>query len=813
MRKRNLLFLLVLFFVSSTVEAKLMKPTKPHFDIQHYKIELVLSEKDSGFKTKTEITLKSLVPNLQEITLHYKEGSKKVPLSKPLNKGEVATITVEGEGTASARSQDGLFAVYPDPKGMPQFYTQFESTGARQVFPCYDEPFEKATTEVTITANKKYTLLSNGTKSGEEILENGQKRVHFKNNDPISTYHITFVAAELVPVTSQYSSKFGKKIPLTIYTRPGTQKDVRYPMEVLQKALAFFEDYFGIPYPWESYGIVALPGFTWGGMENKGLANLNESRLLWNPSHLLQKKLWIVGLIAHELAHEWFGNLVTMEWWDDLWLNEAFATFMNMKFEEHLFGKDYVAIDNYQWLAEGYFPQDQGPLSHPIVLPQIDSLDEIFDSITYAKGVQVVRMLEDLIGPENFQKGLRDYFQKHRLGNATTKDFLAAMERASGKDLKQFARGWLMQKGFPRLSLEGKWDAKTQKMQLKVIQEGIPFEFPLKVGDQVLQLSKAEHFFQISAAREEVLPVNRDGKALVEFQWRKPLLKKGLEDQNGFVRFHSFSERLKDPFEKQFTLKEMRVSDSLRETFLKRLRDPSRAVAAGALWAATRNDLDENVNQKLADAVWKEAKDLFGHLSKTDPIDAQLRQSILILLGQAQRPDLHSFLKEQVTSHLFDDRLGALAGILRSKDPERYAIFEKTLKEHAALPHAKLELFKVLATTPKTEVLAKINQYLADPQWVSGDDSTTPTRVWRAIHQDNKGVVYTKEGVAEVVHFVERNLDRELVAGTALRTLEDAGKKGPELKKEIQKGILGLLKKNPPDYVKSVGEKILASAQ
>lgn len=789
--------------------AGVRKPPQPDFDVRHYKIELELDAKTLRYSGQVTVHFRSLVEKLEEISLHDKEGIRRLHLPLPLREGESISVTLQTEGKADERNQLGLFAVRPDPEGLPQFFTQFESLGARKVFPCFDEPFDKATTEVILTADARYTLLSNGRKISEEKLPGGRRRVHFKNSDPISTYHISLVAAELVRLEGNYKSRFGKKIPLAIYTQKGSKQDVRYAMGVLKKALAFYEDYFGSAYPWESYGIVALPGFTWGGMENKGLANLNAARLLWNKkTHPVYKKAQIAGLVAHELAHEWFGNWVTMAWWDDLWLNEAFATFMTMKFEESLFGKDYVAIDNIRWLYTDYFPQDAGPLSHPIVPQNVDTVDELFDAITYAKGVQVVRMLEDWIGPEAFQNGIRDYFETHRLGNATTADFFAAMEKASGADLSGFARGWLRRKGYPELVLDGKWDEEKKEYRLWVFQKNAPFEFVLEAAGLPLRIRKREENFVLKLPREtKYIPVNQEGRALMRYEWKRPWKKPDWErvalEGSPYAEVEAFHHGLL-------------LGLDVRTLFpiaVDRFRQDDKALRWGISWAATDNRLSEETRKGLGFNLHERAIELLRELDPADPVEAQTREQLLILIGQADDPRSYAFLKQMAGSRSVDDRMGALAGLLRTSDPERDAIFEKELRRFTGVHHYKLALLQTLAVTPRPDIPEKVNRYLLDETLVGKDDSTIPIRVWRAIHSENKGVIYTPEGVREVARFVAANLDRELVAGQALRALEGAGRATAALKGEIRVAIRDLLKKSESDYIRSIGRKILAAAQ
>jgi len=790
-------FFLILF----SLEAKVKKPKAPRFDVLHYNINLTLNEKDLTFQTKTKIRLKAL-KRIKKVTLHLKDKTITVPLIKPLAKGEVTTIEVEHKGKANERHQEGLFVVRPDPKGLPFFFTQFEFIGARKVFPCYDEPFDKATTEVTITANAKYTLLSNGEKISEKRLPGGKKRVHFVNKDPISTYHITFVAAPLRSIKSVYVSRFGKKkIPLTIYARPEKIKDVAFAMQALKKSFRFLEDYFGIPYPWDQYGIVALPRFIFGGMENKGLANLGEGALLWNKSYKTQKKISVSNIIAHELAHEWFGNLVTMEWWDDLWLNEAFASFMNRKFNDQEYGEDYSAMRNFRSVTRVYFPQDRGAFSHPIVTMDVDTINEMFDSITYTKGRQVVGMLEEYIGREAFQKGVRLYFKKHRFGNATTQDFLSAMEEASGKSLKTFAKSWLYQKGYPRLVFKMEPEkSKKDYVRLTILQKNKPFVFRLNVGNESLLISKRKEVFSLPAPKNSILfPINRGGKTLLEYEW-EGLESKPLEDRDPFVRY-----------ETMFRILRQNRGDV--KTIAKRLKDPSRAVSYGIVLNLVENDLEPDFSKKISRAVWREAKQVFLELSPNHPVESGLRRNLLILLGQADLPHLYPFLKKHLNSSFMSDQLGALEGLLKSSFKDRYALFEKKLEKNRNQHRIKRDLLRVLASIPKKEILAKVNQYLSNPRFVDKNDVTIPSGVWGAISYRNKKIAFSKEGVEQILYFTKKNLDRPKVAARALRILQGAAEAPKDLKKEIRVAMNDLLALNPPDYIRAMGEKILAAAR
>ncbi len=256
-----------------------------------------------------------------------------------------------------------------------------------------------------------------------------------------------------------------------------------------------------------------------------------------------------------------------------------------------------------------------------------------------------------------------------------------------------------------------------------------------------------------------------------------------------------------------------KFSDGLRKILVDRLHDNNRMVAAGVAWSLTDNQLAPEFAREAARSVRRETKALFETISKNDPAEAQIATDLLTLLGQADLPELYPFLRAKAAAGTFDEKLGALAGLLRSSAQDRYAVFEKSLMQNRHRQDLKLELLTTLAGTPKKEVLQKLNGYLFDPKFVAKDDSTIPIRVWRTIYSENKGIVYSKEGVGEVARFVKANWDRPGVAEQALETLEEIGTAPKEVKREVQTALEALLKNNPPAVIASVGKKILAAAK
>lgn len=331
--------------------------------------------------------------------------------------------------------------------------TQFESHHAREAFPCIDEPAAKATFDLTLTTPTGEAVVAN-TPIAEQHEANGKLVTTFETTPKMSTYLLAFVYGDL-----QYKEAETKDgVTVRVWaTRAQNLAAFDFPLSVGVQAIEFFNEYYGVPYPLAKCDHVALPDFSSAAMENWGLITYREAYLLVDPETTPQSmKEAITTVICHELSHQWFGNLVTMAWWDDLWLNESFANVM-----------EYVATDALfpEWQIWNTFISQEGlssqrrdsiagvqsvktPVTHP------DQIGSLFDpSIVYAKGGRLLNMLMHYIGTENFRKGLKLYFEKHAYGNTTGDDLWAALTTASGKPIADFMNPWLTRSGFPLIAV------------------------------------------------------------------------------------------------------------------------------------------------------------------------------------------------------------------------------------------------------------------------------------------------------------------------------------------------------------------------
>jgi puromycin-sensitive aminopeptidase len=353
-------------------------------------------------------------------------------------KGKLAT---DLRGFYAARSGERKYA-----------FTQLESTEARRFFPCFDEPALKARFGVSVTTAHANTVISNNPVAKIVPREGGSKTVVFAQTPPLSTYLLALAVGELVASEPVHCGE----TEIRIWHVPGKEALTAFSLEAARETLARLESYFDLPYPYEKLDLVAVPEFEAGAMENAGAVFFRETLLLVDPERttILELKR-VAEVICHELAHMWYGDLVTMAWWDDLWLNEAFATWMA-----------YQVVDAWkpEWRMWSTFQHDRAAAlgmdalesTHPIYIEVRSPAEatENFDLITYEKGASVVRMIERYLGAEVFRAGVRRYIRDHREGNTVAADLWNALADASGQDVAPIMRAWIEQPGFPLLRIE-----------------------------------------------------------------------------------------------------------------------------------------------------------------------------------------------------------------------------------------------------------------------------------------------------------------------------------------------------------------------
>ncbi len=374
-------------------------------------------------------------------------------------------ITLQFTG-AITDSMHGLYPCYFEVDGKKQelLATQFESHHAREVFPCIDEPSAKATFDLTLTTEDNVTVLGNMPIEWQRTEQEGLV-TKFETTPKMSSYLLAWVVGDLQKSTA--TTKDGVEVNVWS-TKAHPADSLSFALDTSVRTIEFYNEYFGIDYPLPKCDHVALPDFSSGAMENWGLITYRETALLADHNTSIGARRYIATVIAHELSHQWFGNLVTMQWWDDLWLNESFATLMEYIAVDALYPKwniwhDFASNESVMALRRDALDGVQSvhvPVTHP------DEISTLFDgAIVYAKGARLLRMLQHYIGHDNFKKGLKNYFKKHAYRNTAGKDLWEELSTTSNEDIASLMTSWIAQPGFPVVSVIPRGEAAILEQQ------------------------------------------------------------------------------------------------------------------------------------------------------------------------------------------------------------------------------------------------------------------------------------------------------------------------------------------------------------
>ncbi len=554
----------------------------------HFDVKLGENKDKSSIYTCNEtITLKITQPT-QTISLHAKglkitdvsvNSEGKMHIAKQLKIDEenelivldfgikinhgIAKLSLNFSGNLNNNLIGFYTSNYPGKDGSPKMLasTHLEPAHAREVFPCIDEPEAKATFDVSVTADKRFDVTSNTPEIKRENLPNKKKRVTFETSPKMSTYLLYLGVGEFEYLEDELENEGrdennkddddddknkendtnSSNVAVRIITVQGKSQYGRFALEAAKKFLKFYEDYFGIRYPLKKLDLIAVPDFEAGAMENWGAITFREDALLYYPgTSSIADKEWIAQVIAHELVHQWFGNLVTMRWWNDLWLNESFADYMAFKAVD----KHYPELEPWSNFlsknANSAFALDSLKSSHPIDIDvaKPHEVKEVFDAISYSKGGMVLRMLEKYIGEKAFQQGLNEYLSKYSYANAEGKDLWDILGKVSRKPVGRLMQSWLTQTGHPLVDVDFKGNMiKINQKRFLMIdkkEDSARWQIPVLVCDgqkellnELLTGDSAEYNMQINLLDDSVrLRINPDRAAFCRVKYSKEMFAK-----------------------------------------------------------------------------------------------------------------------------------------------------------------------------------------------------------------------------------------------------------------------------------------------
>lgn len=714
MRVKSLSFLFSLGLIANTIAirplsaAPIDSPAYRKYapdrdiDIQHLTLDVTPNFRERSVAGQMTMTFKPISRGVDVVRLdavdlrvqelvssepiqHYENTGENlvVTFKQPIPVGKEASITV----TYHAFPAQGLYfrtreMGYKD----EHLFSQGEEMEARHWYPCHDFPNEKFTSEVICRVPQDMTVLSNGRLVSEEQLANGMKAVRWSQEKPHVSYLISLVAGYFGKIEDKY-----KDIPLAFYTPASQVQWAESGFRGTKDMMAFFEREVGIPYAWAKYYQVAVNDFVAGGMENTSITTLTDSSVF--PPEVENARS-SQGLVAHELAHQWFGDLVTCKDWSHIWLNEGFATFYALLYREYKDGHDDFLYGLWQ-NAQAFINRTEAEDSHPVVYRTYDEPRELFGYLAYPKGGWVLQMLRSQLGPELYRQCIKTYVERHQFGNVVTSDLSSVVEELSGRSFDQFFDQWIFRPHHPELQIAYFWDEKSRLAKISVSQtqpltnEVGLFNFPLKIrfkgpfgarDHDVTVKQKQEDFYAALPEAPKIVRIDPEFALLakVTFEPARPLLIAQLNDETDVLgRIFAAQQLAKS-----------RDRDTINAIAKRLKEDPFYGVRLEAAKALSNIRNDEALEALIASADQKDARvrqqvvSQIGNFHQTNAlafafkvIDHEKNPDVLSpairSLGAYAAPEIKPILLRFLNSSSFRNELAAAAisSIRAQNDP------------------------------------------------------------------------------------------------------------------------------------------------
>src|SRR5881628_2669878 len=611
------------------------------------------------------------------------------------------TLEVEYTGKVS----ESLTGFYKAPYGDKYVLTtHFEAGHARRLLPCIDHPAYKADFKLTVRTRNDLSVISNMPLETEK-KEGNRKTVAFKKTPKMSTYLLYLGIGRFEEDTSRHNKT---ELYAASVVKPDGKIKTGLAFEAAQKSLEFYEKYFGIPYDLPKLHLIAVPEFAYGAMENWGAITFREILLHADKDTSTSTKKSIAEVIAHEIAHMWFGDLVTMKWWDDLWLNESFATFMAYKVVDWAYPHWKIWQDFVKNSTGGAMARDALKNTHPIEakVRSPEEIEELFDEISYGKGASILRMIEAYIGPDKFQKGVSNYLQQFRYSNATGRDLWNHLQQASGTEVNRIMESWISKAGYPivtvslsnaklkleqeRFLLAGGIEKQTWPIPVTMTVDGKTQRFLFDKEKSEINLASTPKSLKLNTDQTGFYLVYYQGKDLQDRLWSSKLStldKWGLASDakqflfSGKTSFKEYLELVERYQNEQEYLPAYEISDQLTLLYQiapKKLIETSKRFHSSEL-KVLQTKKDDNssllkgaVAARLAlldDSYAKEASSRFKDIADVEP---DMKESVIIGYARSTN-DYDGILDRYKKSTTDEDRLRYLEGLTSFKKPELVA--------------------------------------------------------------------------------------------------------------------------------------------